>query len=113
MVQATAMNSTALTSVKMSAWRGEMRPDGMSRPAVRGFFASISRSTQRLNPIAALRANTMHPSSCSSRTQVNRAPGSRKASKKATSANGKAKTVCANFTSEPYCLIVGIIDICY
>ena len=30
------------------------------RPAVRGFFLSISQSARRLNTIAAVRANTMH-----------------------------------------------------
>ena len=34
-------------------------PRGSSRPAVRGFLASIAWSTRRLKPIAALRAETI------------------------------------------------------
>src|SRR5262245_41395074 len=36
-----------------------MRPRGISRMAVRGFFASKSASTRRLKPIAALLAATI------------------------------------------------------
>ena len=34
-------------------------PEGIARPLVRGFFASISASTSRLNPMEALRAPTI------------------------------------------------------
>ena len=34
-------------------------PEGIARPLVRGFFASISASTSRLNPMAAVRAPTI------------------------------------------------------
>ena len=67
-------------------------PRGISRPAVRGFLASIAWSTRRLKPIAALRAETIA-------TTIHRiwravTPPSCAASAAEVSANGSAKTEC-------------------
>ena len=67
-----------------------MRPAGNSRDAVRGFLASKRASTSRLNPIAALRAATMHPTIQITRRHSN--PTVRAASSAPTSANGSANT---------------------
>ena len=67
-VAAHATKSRALTATNVSARRGEITPAGISRPAVRGFAASMRRSAQRLNPMAVLRAKTMHSTTCTSGT---------------------------------------------
>ena len=70
------MNSAAATSTAAHASRTDMRPLGSSRSRVRGFSASCSRSTMRLNPIAVKRAavnattihsaaRTLNPAGCS------------------------------------------------
>lgn len=59
-VAAVMVNSIAFAIVNVSAAFGVIFPAGISRCAVRGFFASISLSAQRLNPIAVLRANIIH-----------------------------------------------------
>jgi hypothetical protein len=67
-----------------------MIPRGSSRDAVRGLRLSYDASTRRLNPIAALRAATMHATiqtirmgSSGTRRVASRAPAS---------ANGSANT---------------------
>ena len=60
------MKSTAFMMTNHSAARGDTLPAGISRPAVRGFSASMRRSAQRLKPMATLRANTMHSTTCTS-----------------------------------------------
>ena len=54
------MNNKQLTIVKINAFFGLIIPAGISRTAVLGFKASYFASSQRLNAIAALRANIMH-----------------------------------------------------
>ncbi len=57
---ADTINKTEVTITKNNALLFEIMPAGISLIAVRGFNASNRASNQRLNPIAALRANTMH-----------------------------------------------------
>ena len=66
-VEAAAMNSRALTATKRRACRAGITPAGISRPAVRGFSASMRRSAQRLKPMAVLRAKTMQSRTCTAR----------------------------------------------
>ena len=67
-----------------------MRPLGISRDAVRGFAASNRASTRRLNPIAALRAVTMHTTI---QTTCRHVTGCcREASSAPVNANGSANT---------------------
>jgi len=54
-----AKNTAADPRVNSQTEVTESFPAGKCRPAVRGFSASIQRSTKRLNAIAALRAPTM------------------------------------------------------
>ena len=54
-----ATNTIDETITKMVASRLLRTPRGISRIAVRGLSASIRASTRRLNPIAALRAETI------------------------------------------------------
>ena len=71
-------------------------PDGSSRPAVRGFAASIRASISRFNAIASDRApiiaTVIQIRSCADGTP----PTARNAP---TYANGSAKIVCSNLTS--------------
>jgi hypothetical protein len=83
---------------KIAASRTVMVPRGSSRPAVRGFKASNLASTRRLNPIAALRADTIAtriqatvPHPIGARREANSAPAS---------ANGSAKTVWLKRTND-------------
>ena len=75
----------------------DIRPAGRCRPAVRGFWASILRSTIRLNAIAAARAKIMHrtiASRCCQRNGTGAKPGVPIHEIAAESrANGSAKTV--------------------
>ena len=57
---AATMNANDISSTKTVASIGDTRPVGISRFAVRGFAASNRASTRRLNPMAALRAVTIH-----------------------------------------------------
>ena len=50
----------ALATVNTVTLPTDNKPAGKCRPAVRGFWASIRRSTNRLKAIAVLRAVTMH-----------------------------------------------------
>ncbi len=73
-----------------------MIPAGISRFAVRGFSASISRSAIRLKPIAANRAAvnaTVTQPTCTQRTGAIAL-----ASTTPTNANGSANSVCGSFT---------------
>src|SRR5690242_15463010 len=54
--QAEASKTTAASVTDTHASATLIRPCGISREAVRGFFASRSRSAMRLNPIATNRA---------------------------------------------------------
>ena len=54
------INPTQLKIINASAALDEIFPAGISRSFVLGFFASILRSAQRLNAIAAERAKTIH-----------------------------------------------------
>lgn len=86
----------------VSAAAGEICPAGISRIFVLGFFSSKERSINRLKAIAALRAVTMH---ASIRRNVLRLKGCELFSsprKNPIKANGNAKTVWLNFTSEKY-----------
>ena len=56
---ADATKPTAQASVNTATATGVSNPAGRCRPAVRGLAASMSRSTNRLNAMAALRAKTM------------------------------------------------------
>ena len=79
---------------------GEIVPVGNSRTAVLGFAASIFRSTNRLNPIAALRAPIIATAIhriCEGRTSV---PSI--ASATPLNANGSAKRLWENFIILPY-----------
>ena len=52
--------AAALIITKIRPALGDILPDGISLPAVRGLAASILRSAQRLKPMAELRAKTIH-----------------------------------------------------
>ncbi len=52
-------NNTKLTIMKITTSLDLSNPAGIARPAVRGFFPSITRSIIRLKPKAALRAPTI------------------------------------------------------
>ena len=77
--------------MKAQAAVTEMLPAGISRVAVRGFLASMSRSTTRLKPMAEDRAKSMHSTMSTSCTQEN--PSMRQASTLAARAKGSAKMV--------------------
>ena len=68
---------------------------------MRGFFASTSRSAQRLKAIALERAVTMHPMIASTRSGVSDSCGTASASTTAAAANGIMKIVCEKVTSSP------------
>jgi hypothetical protein len=76
-----------------------MTPRGISRIAVRGFFASYAASTSRLNPIAALRAATIATTIHPTRDQLSGV--CRDASRAPVSANGSAKTLWLKRMNEP------------
>jgi hypothetical protein len=77
--------------------RALKRPLGSSRSRVRGFCASTSRSTSRLNAIAAVRAATAHTTISNNTASFGRDP---LASHAPCSANGSAKIEWLNLTSE-------------
>src|SRR4030067_253383 len=84
----------------------EIFPDGISRPAVLGFLASISLSIRLFNAIAALLAPRKE-----SPTQNNiRSSGTPPLAMKAPRyANGMANTVCLSTTKSEYNLILDSI----
>jgi len=59
-----------VTTARASASSGFTTPEGTWRPIVRGFFASMSRSAQRLKAMALVRAHTMHASIATTRSGV-------------------------------------------
>src|SRR5215471_13513304 len=75
-------------------------PRGSSRLAVRGLSASILASTSRLNPIAALRADTIATTIHSTVSQVRGA--CRDASSAPAKANGSANTEWLKRTNDRY-----------
>ena len=92
MVEAVTMNSSALTITKRSAARALIFPAGISRSAVRGLALSMRRSAQRLNPMAALRAKTMHRMTCT-RTMYGQ---------RALRAKTMQSNTCKSSTTQPY-----------
>ena len=74
---------------------------GISHPDVRGFIASIRRSTMRLNPIAAVLAVTMQSNNRSTVSRVRSTTPAETATMTATAANGRAKMLCANLIIRP------------
>ena len=104
------MNATDETRTNTNASRRVIAPRGISRIAVRGFFASYCASTRRLKPIAALRAATIattiqatrHPISPagSLSTEAESAEVECSASKAPVSANGSAKTLWLKRTND-------------
>ena len=97
---ATRTNSTAFSTTNHNALRAEIVPEGISRPLVRGFCASIRRSAQRLNPIAVLRASTMAKSTLTSTGHSNGRPLDCSAYTYPTNAKGSANIVWENLTSD-------------
>src|SRR5687768_4178640 len=97
---APSTNTIDDTATKTAASVMVMAPRGSSRIAVRGFNASNLASTNRLNPIAALRALTMqttiHP------TWLQENGWSRHASSAPVSANGSANTEWLKRMKERY-----------
>ena len=65
------INAIQLKITKPMAAFGEIVPAGISLIAVRGFFASKCLSAQRLNAIAAERANTIHKRTFNANGQLN------------------------------------------
>src|SRR5207248_10892128 len=93
-------NSAAASATALQACRSVRRPEGSSRPRVRGLRASSSRSAMRLNPSATNRAQVK------ARTTRPRVPHvtatSRDATSRPSSANGSANTVCGSLTKFAY-----------
>lgn len=91
--------------VKNKAFFALIRPAGISRIAVRGFKASISRSRYRLNAMAELRAVTMQISMSTNNIQLKGWLVVCTAKKKPINAKGIAKMLCAKRTKERYFFI--------
>ena len=89
---------TDATATNAAASRIVIAPRGSSRFDVLGFSASIRASTSRLNPIAALRADTMAARIQPTVPQV--IAVWRAASSAPASANGSANTEWLNLTNE-------------
>ena len=99
-VVTTSPNAAPITNPQASST--PMAPDGRCRAAVRGFRASNRRSAIRLNPIAAVRAQTMAARVKMKIRQPGQPPPSRDATAMLASANGNAKTVCEKRTNAKY-----------
>jgi hypothetical protein len=95
------------------AAEGCITPEGISRFAVLGFFSSYFLSIYLLNPIAALRAKTMHKRISNKSLSLIACPESAKPRKSPIIANGRANMVCANFTREKYLETIEIMLILY
>ena len=94
--------------MKASTWPGVTSPRGSARVLVRGFSASMSRSAQRLKPIAADLAPTM----ATTIQKACRSEGSPpSASNAPVNANGRAKMVCSNLIISRMILILFNMDI--
>ena len=91
-IAAASTNTAVETATNRTTSRADRTPAGSSREAVRGLRASIARSTRRLKPIAALRAETM--ATTIQRTWRPLMPETRAASDAEARANGSAKTEC-------------------
>src|SRR5438874_11392800 len=87
-----AMKPAHESAVKTETVRTDNCPEGRRRPAVRGLAASRRRSTNRLNAMAALQANTMASKIPASSIQPN-APLVYQANTALESANGNANSV--------------------
>src|SRR5690606_6962444 len=93
---------TAAASVTAAVAAGTLiRPDGISRAAVRGFRASKTRSAIRLKPIAAKRAAVN--ATTTQRTVSAVIAATRDAASTPSSANGSAKRVCGSLTKLSQC----------
>ena len=90
---------------KENAATVEIFPAGISLFAVRGFFASIFRSANRLNPMAALRAQIMQAITNKNVFQLKKYSSREMAKKYPINAKGSAKTVWLNFIKEKYFFI--------
>src|SRR5690606_42157220 len=101
----TTIIATQFTAVNRNAFPGVIRPAGISRTAVRGFSASMSRSKYRLNAIAAFLAVTIQMSISRNSVQSKDNSVVCKARKNPMIANGSAKTLCANSTNDMYFFI--------
>ena len=93
-----ATNNSDITTVKSPTAATDNLPLGRCRPAVRGFSASMRRSANRLNAMAALRPATMQirmPAKCRHENATASPPGRGEAhaSDAARSAKGSANTV--------------------
>src|SRR5690606_22140802 len=101
----TTVNATRSTTVHRAACPGVIGPAGISRTAVRGFNASMSRSKYRLNAMAAFLAVTIQMSMSRNSVQLKGNSVVCKARKNPMIANGSAKTLCANSTNDMYFFI--------
>ena len=102
MNQVQAMNPAHERITNKSAALGLICPDGISLIFVRGFLSSKLRSIKRLKAIAALRAVIMQPSINKNSLTLKGSLVCLIARKKPIRANGKAKIVWLNLTSEKY-----------
>ena len=94
----TRMKATEAATTRTTASPDDMTLRGSSRFAVRGFAASNRASTNRLNPMAAVRAATMAATIHATRVMV---IGACRAARRApTRANGRANTECPNRTKD-------------
>jgi hypothetical protein len=95
---ATAIKSSELTITNIKTGRGFSFFEGSSLPEVLGFFESISLSRYLLKPIAAFLAVTIAARTSTNKRRENVCVVVDSASTKPIRANGKANTVCENFT---------------
>lgn len=79
---------------------GDIFRVGNSRPLVRGFFASIFRSTNRLKPMAALRAETIATNIHTNSLITGVAELAASPNSIPQSAKGNANKVCENLMKE-------------
>ena len=94
--QAVARKRNEASTTETQACRTVIAPRGSSRVAVRGFRASNSRSTIRLNPIATQRADEKATTTSATNRQVTGCVN--EAASTPSRANGSAKRVCGSFT---------------
>ena len=89
-----------LIMINASAALEDIFPAGISRSFVLGFFASMLRSAQRLNPIAAERAKTMHNKTFSAKSIVKIPSPITMPAVNPIAANGSANTVWLNLIND-------------
>lgn len=104
------MNAKAVIIVNHKAELALMAPDGISRPAVRAFLASILRSDQRLNAIAEERAKTMQQITHKALVGATWKSTLRSPATKPMAANGMANTVWLNLMRDKYLDMVRSIE---